>query len=759
MQPRTLNKVRNPDFRLGVSPPRHWRLEAASRRAACLADGTPGVVLCTGAAKTTVFLTQSVACRPNQHYRVEVTATCDLAAEGDACGLVLEVVPQPEARRLRLGSGGALAQVEACGPVQAGRSSRLKPAAQRGDGGGATRVVTPGVHRAVEPVTVRAYYQTPRDIRSVALRVGIRDARGSARLMNVRMLAILEPEQASHLLAIPPPPVQLAPPLAARRILVVTAAPGRPLVSLLRGAPGVESVEVWSPEARRLESGGADAVILADDAPPRGLSTVSALKKLAAERVVIVSTAAFARLAGADAAIRCVEQEDDPIHAAVACGGWPTRGFALRDAFPFAWPGRAPGSFVQRHFKRTGAFKTFCERHGLTTLLTSLCNRDVTSDRAVALLAATAAGALVVADVLPAESPPSTLAEPVTAVHFLMGLLGLPTTGLGQYAVPEGSAGALRAALREAVERFDAFRVHDDDVPAAELMHQLVTVGGGGTAGSFGNVGAARAAGASGGPPRAAQSTILIRSGLRSGDVESFYAAMTWFKQLVRMTPHSCPYAEELISRFRLAWIPLAADWEPGGGWRRRGAGPRLPFELDVEQDGLAALIDVVCRPVNRVCVAAPPSSDEFERTSMWLRELARSFGPPPVLTWDVDEGRSFCDRSNFTWRVRRHRVDTRIEPGLLADPVARGAVQAGARVFRLELPARDSDFVAHSIHLTDAAATTLEHVVGIVYGLIAVNRRPGAVQFDGFGPIAPGEALVVARGDPALELASSRAG
>ena len=51
------------------------------------------------------------------------------------------------------------------------------------------------------------------------------------------------------------------------------------------------------------------------------------------------------------------------------------------------------------------------------------------------------------------------------------------------------------------------------------------------------------------------------------------------------------------------------------------------------------------------------------------------------------------------------------------------------------------------------------EHVVGLQYGLIAVNRRPQTVTLNGFQPIKPGQALILERAEPLLSDSRIQAG
>jgi hypothetical protein len=106
-----------------------------------------------------------------------------------------------------------------------------------------------------------------------------------------------------------------------------------------------------------------------------------------------------------------------------------------------------------------------------------------------------------------------------------------------------------------------------------------------------------------------------------------------------------------------------------------------------------------------------------------------------------------------------------RFEPRIVVDPAAFGdacaqeVLRAGGRAFRIELPGGESDFTANSIQRTDLAVTLLEHLVGLQYGLLAVNRQLVAVTLNGLPPIQSGQAVIVDANDPFFRSASVQAG
>jgi hypothetical protein len=370
-------------------------------------------------------------------------------------------------------------------------------------------------------------------------------------------------------------------------------------------------------------------------------------------------------------------------------------------------------------------------------MLLSMCQRDVTSDRPICLYKPTGAGGLFVLDVEPVEATPSTYGEPNVAMHLLLSILGSVQVGLGQYTVPVREEAQFRDSIREMGSRFEQFAVHDADVPVEQVREQLVTIG---------------REDESYGLPLQPKPVILVRSGVCTGDMESVYGAHAWFKQLVQPPPHACPYADPLASRFRLAWVPCAAPWAAGDGWRRSAAPPAVPMELESDGTAVAALIDIVSCPVNSVRVVFPRGDDAFRHCAAWLPRLATTFPAGRYFAYTVADGEPFTDRRRYAWRGAEHNIRVVVDPNAFGEPIHRDAMAAGGQAIRLELPGCDADFVSHSIQRTDLAATLLEQVIGLQYGMIAVNRSAAPVHFDGFPPVGPWEPLIVDARDPILQ-------
>jgi hypothetical protein len=109
-----------------------------------------------------------------------------------------------------------------------------------------------------------------------------------------------------------------------------------------------------------------------------------------------------------------------------------------------------------------------------------------------------------------------------------------------------------------------------------------------------------------------------------------------------------------------------------------------------------------------------------------------------------------------------RYNVEIVVDAAAFKSDAHHDVLAGGGQVVRIEVPGCDADFTAHSIQRTDLAATLLEQVIGLQYGLIAVNRCAGggpSVHFDAFPPVASGEALVIDRRDPMLRSDTSQAG
>ncbi len=720
--PDELNLVKNPRLSEGLRAPRGWRwmgdpgAVAWSREPSANGQG-PVMTLRARQSDAGGGWARRVRCKPNAHYRVEVVVSGSAtraSSDGDSSGFLLSIQP------LRDGK-----------PVD--RACEL-----------------PAPPTLDQPTRLRAYYRAPDDVRSLEVRVGLEpipmgvgqafqpvtdrlesrshtayqdgllaQTGGTVRIHEVMLFEILEPEAQSHVLACPPPPYAYPVPVRVQTICVCSGAGdprgngSRPIRGLLAQRFGPRKVHGARPDGCSAGDLEADAVIF-PDALPRWASNLSALEKLASGHVVVVSLPEFARLAGDAVAVRTIRQADDPIHAKVAQGNFLTRGFCIGDVFPYAWRDGDARVFVQRHFRRTLAFKEYCRRHGFDTILLSVCNIDAATDCPMSLYKPTGGGGIVVLDIEPAEDTPTNFDEPDLAFYLLGNALGAEQNTLGQYVCPARTERELRDEVAEFGQRYDGLVVRGCDHPDKPRRDQLVEVGG--VVETFGL-------------PIVRRPLVLIRTGLRGDDADGVYGTMLWLKNLVRPEPHVCPYGAELVSRFRLGWIPLCAEWHEAQGWRRPPDDAQLSMDADFEPETLAAVIDVTSTPRQEVRVVVN-NEQARSRWGQHLPELARRLIHNRFYYRAVPASCPVADRSAADWRLQA------LEPVVVADDTGvfdtefhRRAGAAGATLVRLEFPGPLADLTAGSIWRTDLVAQTLEHVVGLLYGWIAMNRRDRAVR------------------------------
>ncbi len=713
--PIVVNKIKNPDFSRGKRSPQAWQWSSTSPQAQLIrepqsdGDGGPLAKLQVENASASAFVTQRVICKPEEYYRVEVTASCDLKCDDELSGLTIYVASIQDDKIV-----------------------------------GEPRF-TPPIRRCSQAKDICAIFHAPEGVRRVDVSVGIQNATGSATLHEVRFIRVLESDEVSHPLAIPAPRHTLTPPRLVKQVAVCSAsAEDRPLTGLLELQFGKKKVSAIKPKDFLPSKFTEDAIFLPDALPPASLRTLRSLKQLAHGRIVVISLPAFTSIAGKDLSMRRIEQDDDPIHALVAYANFATHGFALQDAFSYAWPGKLSGSYVQNQFRRTPSFKAFCTKHGFDTLLESMCDKDSTTNQPICLFHETDGGALFVLDIDPVEAKATSLGAPSLAAHLIMAILGEPQTGLGQYCVPEETETDFRGMLRDMPPRFEEFVVHDEDIPIEEVTHQMVTVG---------------REDASFGLPLQPKPVIIIRSGLQTGNFECAYSAFNWFKQLVRMPPHFCPYGTSLATKFRIAWLPLLSDWDTANGWQRPGTSPDTPIDIEFEDSTIAALIDIVPAPINQAGIVLQQGSAAFSKYAHWIPRLFETFGQYSRPAWTVPEGASFTDMDAYNWRHVSYKPTVTTEQASLSEPIQQSALANNGEIIRIEIPSSDMDFRANSIVRTDVATTLLEHVIGLQYGLIAVNRGTKPIALDAWPRVSPGEALIVEPDDPTLTRSLSRAG
>jgi hypothetical protein len=182
---------------------------------------------------------------------------------------------------------------------------------------------------------------------------------------------------------------------------------------------------------------------------------------------------------------------------------------------------------------------------------------------------------------------------------------------------------------------------------------------------------------------------------------------------------------------------------------------------MAIEADGnpMACLIDLVSVPLNRVRVLVPNLRSAYQRYAEWLPPLWKAFFATPFYYPGVPAGHGFTDQDEFDWRRYQSEVSVEADESVFNEQIHRDTQSAGGSVIRIEVPGHDTNFPAYSILRTDVVATLLEQVIGLQYGLIAVNRGSTTVRLDSMKPIRPGESLILPEDDLVLAGKVARVG
>jgi hypothetical protein len=411
------------------------------------------------------------------------------------------------------------------------------------------------------------------------------------------------------------------------------------------------------------------------------------------------------------------------MHAKVGWANFITRGFALHDAFPFASKGSDPHAFAQRQLRKGPRLTRLRKEHQFETILQSQTDTEATSGQPICLYKAVEGGGIVVLDTDPVETLPSTCDECNLAAYVLFNMLGADQSSLSQYVVPEETESDWFKTLQEFALRYPMFRFSGSDRHDGILQVGI-------DEDTFGL-------------PMTPRPAILIRTGLRGDDLAGVYGTLVYLKNLVRAEPYETPYARKLLSRFRLAWVPLCGPWQPRH-WDASLAAQRIEATGQFEREAVAAVIDITESPTRDLRIVYERRDADHERQERLLKALARRFAAGRYFYQAPAPGLAMSRRDEMSWGFETLVPKVVVDPSPFCTELHRSAAAAGARLIRIEIPGANVNFVCNSIWRTDLAATTLEHVIGLQYGLVAMNRTATPVPFENRPPIRPGEAICI---------------
>jgi hypothetical protein len=691
-----LNRIKNADFSEGQRKPRMWKWTSAGedvdwRPMPKLSNGhLSGMELECTDTRSGGFWSQKFRCRKDQHYRVEAVVSCDCRSDDSCGGLVVQMLPFDR------------------------EGKPLKPFAFEPLG-------------QAHEYTLRGYFKADNGMASVEMQVGLRHAEGMARIHDVRVIPIIEPESRSHPAALPPLPFAHQPPKPARSVSVITQQTNRLIVELLSVRLGKNRVTAHGPSQLQPNALKADAVLILDVKPLTKVASLKALDALANDRIVIVSTQYMEAISDENLLTKLIEQTDDPFHARVVHSNFVTSAFALYDQIPFAGRSDHSPQMFQRQFRQNKIFKDFCKKHGYEVLLDSVTDSEASSEKPIALYKRTAGGAIVVMDIDAIEAVGSSLHEAVPAMNLILSALGVAQQSIGHYIAVSRSQEEYHSHLCDMVERYPALAWPGERRPVDPEQPAIITVGR-----DRETVGL----------PVVERPAIIVRSILNGNDLDAAYGVMLWIKSMLRPVPFVSPYANTLNRHFRIAWLPHGAPFGRWGGWAADADVERHNIAAEFDAGALAAWIDVTTAPAHEVKVTVFNSN-----------EVAKRLAPLPSLMEQLIAKRHFyrspdasADRSrieDINWRVdnlKTYVVTSDHDfPGdqNFTDPIHRSAASAGAALIRVELPATHSAPLGDSIWKTDWAALLMEQIFGLMMGMLIVNRDAAPMTFDWPGPLS----------------------
>ncbi len=679
-----LNRIKNADFSEGQKKPRGWKWTSAGDDV----DWRPmpksnnghlsGMELACSDTRSGGFWSQKFRCKKDQYYRVEVVVSCDCAGDDGYGGLVVQMVPFDRDAK----------------PLSPFAFEPLRQAHE---------------------FTLRGFFKSDPNMASVEMQIGLRHAEGIARIHDVRVIPIIEPESRSHPAAIPPLPYTHQPPKAARSVSVITKQTDRTIVELLSKRMGKNRVSAHSPTKLQPNALQADAVLILDEKPLAKAASVKALDALAANRIVIVSTRYMEAISDGHLLTKLIKQIDDPFHARVFHSNYATAAFALYDQIPCAGRSDHSSQLYQRQFRQNKVFKEFCKKHGLVVMLDSVTDSESSSEKPIALFKRTENGALIVMDIDPIEAVDSSLRDAVPMMNLVLSALGVTQQSIGQFIAVSRSQEEYHSHLCDMVERFPALSWPEERRPADPEQPAIITVGR-----DRETVGL----------PIVERPAIIVRSILNGCDLDAAYGVMLWIKSMLRPAPYVSPYASTLNRHFRIAWLPHGAPLGRWGGWTVDDEVERHDVDAEFDKGALAAWIDVTTAPAHEIRVAV------FNN-----KEIAKRLAPLPAIMEQLQAGRHFYRSpeagadlgriEDIDWRVDNLKTYVVNDDHDFTDPIHRSAKSAGAALIRVEIPASHSAPLGDSIWKTDWMALLMEQIFGLMMGMLVVNRDATPMTFD----------------------------
>ncbi|NOX57547.1 MAG: hypothetical protein GXP29_01645, partial [Planctomycetes bacterium] len=457
----------------------------------------------------------------------------------------------------------------------------------------------------------------------------------------------------------------------------------------------------------------AEAVFILDDKPPAKVSSMKALNALAKDRIVFVSLLCMEAISDEHMLTRRLKQIDDPFHARVVHSNYTTAAFALYDQIPFGGRSDHSSQMFQRQFRQNPVFREFCTKHGFDVLLDSVTDSETTSEKPVALFKRTGGGAIIVMDIDPAEAVESSLHEATPVMNLILAALGIRQQTLGQYTAIGRTQEEFHSHLCDLVERYPALSWPQERRPVDCDQPALITVGR-----DLNTIGL----------PVVLRPAIMIRSILSGADTDCAYGVLLWFKSLLRPAPFVSPYAHTLNRRFRVAWLPHAARMQRWGGWSGNSDATRHEIEAEFEPKSLAAWIDVTTSSSHEVKITTSNSEAMHERLASAL----------PTLMEQIIGGRHFYQSPESAsnnarsprWQIDHKKIVVVSDRSAFADSIHASAAASGATLIKIEIPATHTAPFADSIWRTDYTALLLEHIVGLMMGMVMVNRDAAPLKF-----------------------------